>query len=315
MVSQRYSAKHRWTHWKLTSLLLLAIMAGAFLSSPAARARSALAYAYRCPPPPSCTGSLCNPWQCSTFQSGYIVVDTTAHLSAINGNFVTHCFSGRSGSQIPPAWTYSAWIGIGGDGPNKPNGGNLVQTGAAWNGVNYTPFYEFPYFDNGPTYSYFTPIPCNVTVKAEIYQNGSGQFCTWVSWPPYGGLITTVQHCFDNIPLWIPDQTTAQWIDERQTCNSFALESTAWSNGYAYSPERNWHTIAGWPRKAAFMTDLYAAPHILMAPNNPLTSGTAFNDVTTNIVQEPGHVSKGGGFQGAVERPRHRWDGGSLQHA
>jgi hypothetical protein len=38
MVLPRHSAKHRWTHWKLTSLLLLAIMAGAFLSSPAAHA-------------------------------------------------------------------------------------------------------------------------------------------------------------------------------------------------------------------------------------------------------------------------------------
>jgi hypothetical protein len=38
MISPRHSAKHRWTHWTLTSLLLLAIMAVAFLFSPAAHA-------------------------------------------------------------------------------------------------------------------------------------------------------------------------------------------------------------------------------------------------------------------------------------
>jgi hypothetical protein len=258
------------------TIVVTLLMLFGLLATPQAQAATDIAATYRCPPPPSCTGSGCNPWQCSTFQSGYYVTDAPAHLNAIDGDFVTHCFSGRPANKIPPAFKYAAWIGIGGDNPSKPNGGNLVQTGAAWNGTNYTAFYEFPYFDNGPVYS-SAKIPCGTVVQAEIYQNASGQFCTSATWPN-----GTLAHCFSS--SWIPDQTTAEWVDERQICNSFALETTVWSNGYAYSPEKGWHTIAGWPRKAAFMTDLYSPAHILMAPNNPLTTATAFDDVTTNIV-------------------------------
>lgn len=257
-----------------TVVVALALLLG-LLITPQAQAAAAVVNSSSCPPPPVCMGSGCNPWQCSTIQAGYYAHDAAAHLNAVKGDFVTHCFSG----EAPPPYSYAAWVGIGGDNPSKQFGGNLVQTGAAWNGANYSAFYEFPYNTNGPTYGLFT-IPCNTTVEAQVYQNASGQFCTLVTWPPYptNSQYDSLSHCFSS--AWTPDQTTAEWVDERQTCTPFALETTAWSNAYAYSPEKNWHTLAYWPRTAVYMSDL--TNHILEVPSNPILSATTFNDVTTN---------------------------------
>lgn len=157
----------------------------------------------------------------------------------------------------------------------------MVQTGVAWNGQNYFAFYEFPGHTNGPTYSTFS-IPCNTAVQAQIYQNASGQFCTQVTWYPYNSF-NNFPHCF--LLGWVPDQTTAQWIDERHPCIQTAFPTIPWSNVYAYSPEKNWHTLAYWPRTAAFMIDMQTPKgDILEAPSNPIQSATTFNDVSTGVV-------------------------------
>lgn len=51
----------------------------------------------------------------------------------------------------------------------------------------------------------------------------------------------------------IPSQATAEWVDERPTCGTdysplADFNYTDFSNGYAHSIYRGWHTIGGFPR-------------------------------------------------------------------
>lgn len=246
--------------------------------SPAARAATPLITV--CSPPPCTPGTICNPVNCNLNWAGYIVMGSG--LQAINGNWNTQC----TGSPAPNPKEFGSWIGIGGVN------GNLVQTGTVYFGANtYHPFYEFPGYDQAPTYDYTDSLPCGTHIQGQIwYQSG---YCVKVSWQTPSGGSGSFGHCYPSQA--VADQTTAEWIDERPICvNARGLKAgaqignfgwTDWSNGYAYSKARNWHTIAGWSRQYALMNANTLAYITLVVPNNGLTSATAFKDTYRN--QDP----------------------------
>lgn len=228
-----------------------------------------------CPAPHSGTGNS-GTWTCTQAWSGYMVTSDT--FDQVEGNWNVQCpGSGNSAGDFE-----STWIGVGG------NGGNLVQVGTTYAGdpdagipFAYYPFWEYATgsTSTGSTFvDIYAPLKCTTSIAAHVYRNSSNEWCTSVTW---GGTATFTQ-CYSSADQ--PSQTTAEWVDERPKCGSgypslFNFNYTVFSNAYAHSTDRGWHTIGGYPRDQIGMYYLSGGYWVNMAyPNNLYTGDTSFRD-------------------------------------
>ena len=189
-------------------------------------------------------------------------------ITDAKGHWNTQCL----GAGNPSGARLATWVGIGGIN------GNLVQTGTTWTSSGYHLFYEFlpgpTFVDSGST------LPCGTPVDAEVYHsNTDNLWCTFISYS--GG---SYGDCFGS--SYQADRSTSEWIDERpSTCTNGLpklanFQYTDFSNGYAYSPERNWHTIGGWAPVNDTMVDTAGTT---LAQPAALNSGTtSFRDYWRN---------------------------------
>jgi len=240
---------------------------------------ASLSLANPCPPPPAGTGNS-GTWTCTKAWSGYMVTSDT--FDQVEGNWNVQC----PGSGNGPGYFESTWIGIGGN-----NQSYLVQVGTTYAGdpdanipFAYYPFWEYATGSTttGSTYiDTYAPLSCTTSIAAHISKNSSNQWCTSITW---GGTYNYTQ-CFSSSDQ--PSQTTAEWVDERPTCNGgypwlYNFNYTSFSNAYAHSIYRGWHTIGGYPRDQIGMYYYSGGAngvYVNMAyPNNLPSGDTTFRD-------------------------------------
>ena len=194
--------------------------------------------------------------------AGYVVYDSGGITDA-KGHWNVQCL----GSQQQPGARETSWVGIGGN-----TNSNLIQTGTAYTRSGYQFFIQFVGY-GGPSFA-TNNLPCGTSVDAEVYYISSygGEWCTNMS--SNVGAYTT---CFDSSKR--PSNSTAEWIDERPYCsNGFSkladFNYTDYSNAYAQSISRGWHTIGGFGNDQITMQD---GP-ILAQPQNLNTGTNSFRD-------------------------------------
>lgn len=221
-------------------------------------------------------------WYCAPNWSGYAVYSDT--FDQVKGNWNVQC----PGSGNQNGYFESTWVGIGGIN------GALVQVGTSYAGdpdggipFHYYPFFAFvPSSGSGGTLFMDTaaPLSCTTPVSGQVYHNSSNQWCASLTW---GSLNYT--DCFSSADQ--PNQGTAEWIDERPTCNNnrvadlWNFNYTNFSNAYAHSIYRSWHTIGGFPRYQIGMYDIqggYWSSNDAY-PHNLNTGDTSFTDTFVRV--------------------------------
>jgi hypothetical protein len=191
--------------------------------------------------------------------SGYIAYDNGG-ITDVKGHWNIQCL----GSQQQSGAREGSWIGIGGVQGSQ----NLIQTGSAYTKSGYQFFIEFvpyyaPVFD-GSNYA------CGTAVDAEVYlASGYNEWCTIISTST-----TSFSGCDPSSRQ--ADKTTAEWIDERPNCSNGLskladFNYTQYSNAYAYSTSRGWHTIGGFTNNSVTLKD---SASTTLAQPNALDSGT-----------------------------------------
>lgn len=113
-------------------------------------------------------------------------------------------------------------------------------------------------------------------MTAEVYYSTypKTQWCETITWGS-----NAFPYCFDTSNT--ADQSTAEWMDERPNCQNTGLSPladfgyTQFSNAYAHSTARGWHTLAGSNPEAITMSD-YSGQ--MAHPDNPPPSATTFID-------------------------------------
>lgn len=218
-----------------------------------------------------CANSPCK--QNATWSGYQVYADT---FQAIKGDWITQC------ATLPISTDrLGTWVGIGGGASSKA----LVQTGTEWESGGYHPFTAYVLKPTNDLHKNLNlTIPCGTHVSAQIWWTGpqpydTNQWCTSLKWPD-GTYTYTYSWCFSNAP----DQSTAEWIDERLQVNGNVYCSTLldfnhtdFSNGYAESRSRGWHTIGGFSRYALQLKDYHYGTIIAESEDLP-TGTTAFRD-------------------------------------
>lgn len=212
--------------------------------------------------------------------SGYMLHDTNASapLDDAKGTWNVQCTTAGD-----PSAEVATWVGIGGHYGTQ----ELAQAGVGiYNGA-FRPFVEFA--PDGPIYiANNIALGCTTTVTAEVwYSSGDAAWCGNVVWA--GGAY------FNCGPTsFVPDQTSAEWVDERPSCGLgyYYLTNfhyTNFSNGYAHTASQGWHTIAYWTTYALSMYDFNGA-QLAYAHGLSLSQPTSFQD--TFVAAGDGHVCK-----------------------
>lgn len=214
--------------------------------------------------------------QISCNWSGYIAYNDT--FTYVAGDWNTQCGPDQSGASV------STWVGIGGVY------GNMLQAGTWWvadqsGHYGYRVFIEFVGYTSGSGVDWnVAPLPCGTGVEADVWYNGP-QWCAQIL---YSNKTLIYKQCFTS--SWTPNESTAEWIDERPLCHGVQpalarFNWTAFSNGWAYSPVHGWNPIGGYARYQMEMRDLQS--NLRLAAAEPLSSSSTFRDDFLNSDSGP----------------------------
>lgn len=213
---------------------------------------------------PSRTGEGADPFG-QHIWSGYI--DKNDTFFDVKGAWNTQCLGSNQAANAQEV----SWVGIGG-----VNGtGNLWQAGTIYTSSDglYHPFWEAAPA-NTLQINFNVNAGCGVSVSSEAFFNNG-----WCYMVDVDGFVSS--GCPSIGQNFTADQSTAEWIDERPSCNGHPnhltdFQFTSWSNSFAESVNIGWHTIEGYLFDQAFMTDVNNG-NTLAQPDN-LSSATTFTD-------------------------------------